>query len=193
MSNVINWTENEVGRWLDDIKLGQYKDKFKENNITGFVLFDLTHKDLKEMGIYDLGERAKILIELKKFYYVILNSKDVTLSQNEIKKRRDTVIQNHKNIINNNDSVNNQSNKIIQNMILNNKNQNRKTIIQSSQPINIYGMKYNRNNDVNMQREQDKMNNIANKNRQTIKINKRSSINRRSIGMLLRNNSPKYV
>lgn len=78
-------------------------------------------------------------------------------------------------------------------MILNNKNQNRKTIIQSSQPINIYGMKYNRNNDVNMQREQDKMNNVANKNRQTIKINKRSSINRRSIGMLLRNNSPKYV
>lgn len=51
----------------------------KENNITGFVLFDLTHKDLKEMGIYDLGERAKILIELKKFYYVILNSKDVSI------------------------------------------------------------------------------------------------------------------
>ena len=31
------------------------------------------------MGIESIGERAKILLELKKFFYIILNTRDVSI------------------------------------------------------------------------------------------------------------------
>jgi mitogen-activated protein kinase kinase kinase len=76
MNKVLNWNENDVGKWMDDNKLGQYKSIFIEHNIIGLVLFELTHQDLKEMGIFSIGERARILFELKKFFYILLNNRD---------------------------------------------------------------------------------------------------------------------
>jgi len=190
MSDVITWDEIKVGNWLDDIKLGQYKDIFRENNITGLVLFDLTHSDLKDMGISNLGERAKILLELKKFYYVILNSRDnnISLNQEEIKKNRDSIIQKNKYCTN--DLVNNQmrANRNIQSIIVNNKAQHRKTIIHPNYSNKGNVSEYNSKNPAASYRESIK--NSGNK-RQTIKINKRSSINRLSIGMTPRNNVPR--
>lgn len=108
MDSINNWNEDDVGKWLDNNKLSQYVKIFKEHNITGSVLFDLTYNDLKDMGILSIGERAKILLELKKFFYIILNTRDNKISlkrQAELKKRRDTIIENQK--LNYNDLVGN--------------------------------------------------------------------------------------
>ncbi|MEE8144527.1 MAG: adenylate/guanylate cyclase domain-containing protein, partial [Kiloniellales bacterium] len=51
----------DVEVWLDDLALGQYADTFRENDIDGETLCDLTAEDLKELGVSSLGHRKKLL------------------------------------------------------------------------------------------------------------------------------------
>jgi len=37
MDSITNWTENDVSKWLDNIKLGQYKEKFKGFYLLPFI------------------------------------------------------------------------------------------------------------------------------------------------------------
>ena len=46
--------------WLEKLGLGQYAQRFAENDIDASVLLHITDQDLKELGI-SLGHRRKLL------------------------------------------------------------------------------------------------------------------------------------
>lgn len=50
----------DIAQWLESIGLGEYTQRFAENAIDHSILRDLTHQDLKDLGIL-LGHRRKIL------------------------------------------------------------------------------------------------------------------------------------
>ena len=47
--------------WLEKLDLGQYAQRFAENDINFAVLPDLTDQDLKEIGVASLGHRRQLL------------------------------------------------------------------------------------------------------------------------------------
>ena len=51
----------DVGVWLRGLGLGQYEAAFRENEIGGDVLPNLTADDLKELGVTVVGHRRKLL------------------------------------------------------------------------------------------------------------------------------------
>jgi class 3 adenylate cyclase len=51
----------QVTDWLGKLGLGQYAQRFTENDITFAILFDLTDQDLKELGVSSLGHRRLLL------------------------------------------------------------------------------------------------------------------------------------
>ena len=52
---------HQVTAWLENLGLGQYAQRFAENDITFAILFDLTDQDLKELGVSSLGHRRRLL------------------------------------------------------------------------------------------------------------------------------------
>jgi class 3 adenylate cyclase/predicted ATPase len=57
----------DIGEWLQKLGLGQYAQRFADNDIDFRVLPDLTDQDLKDLGMESLGHRRLLLraIELK--------------------------------------------------------------------------------------------------------------------------------
>jgi class 3 adenylate cyclase len=53
----------QVADWLEKLGLGQYAQRFAENDISFSVLADLTDQDLKEIGV-SLGHRRQLLREI---------------------------------------------------------------------------------------------------------------------------------
>lgn len=51
----------DIGTWLRDLGLGQYEQAFRENDIDGDVLADLTADDLSGLGVVSIGHRRKLL------------------------------------------------------------------------------------------------------------------------------------
>ena len=51
----------QIADWLKKLGLGQYAQRFAENDIDFAVLPDLTDQDLKEIGISSLGHRRQLL------------------------------------------------------------------------------------------------------------------------------------
>ncbi|KAK9241326.1 hypothetical protein V1525DRAFT_392806 [Lipomyces kononenkoae] len=58
---IVGWDVQEVGNWLEQIGLRQYRDSFLENDITGEVLIHLDHDFLKDLGVSSIGHRLQIL------------------------------------------------------------------------------------------------------------------------------------
>jgi class 3 adenylate cyclase/predicted ATPase len=54
-------TTTDLAEWLGRQGLGQYAQTFAENNIEYSVLQDLTENDLKNLGVFSLGHRKKLL------------------------------------------------------------------------------------------------------------------------------------
>src|SRR5215472_14393031 len=52
-----------IAEWLQKLGLGQYSQRFAENDITFAILPDLTDQDLKEIGV-SLGHRRQLLREI---------------------------------------------------------------------------------------------------------------------------------
>jgi class 3 adenylate cyclase len=50
----------QIADWLEKLGLGQYAQRFAENDISFSVLSDLTDQDLKEIGV-SLGHRRQLL------------------------------------------------------------------------------------------------------------------------------------
>ena len=50
----------DVGAWLRGLGLGQYETTFRESEIDGEVLPDLTEGDLNQLGV-PLGHRKRLL------------------------------------------------------------------------------------------------------------------------------------
>ena len=54
----------QVSDWLEKLGLGQYAQRFAENDISFSILPDLTDQDLKELGVASLGHRRQLLREI---------------------------------------------------------------------------------------------------------------------------------
>ena len=57
----------DVGDWLRSLRLGQYQDAFRENEIDDEILPTLTAQDLKELGVAILAHRRKMLTAMVRF------------------------------------------------------------------------------------------------------------------------------
>ena len=51
----------QIADWLEKLGLGQYAQRFAENDINFAILPDLTDQDLKELGVASLGHRRQLL------------------------------------------------------------------------------------------------------------------------------------
>ena len=51
----------QIVDWLQKLSLGQYAQRFAENDITFVILPDLTDQDLEKIGVASLGHRRQLL------------------------------------------------------------------------------------------------------------------------------------
>ena len=51
----------QIADWLERLGLGQYAQRFAENDIDFDLLRDLTDQDLEKIGVTSLGHRRKML------------------------------------------------------------------------------------------------------------------------------------
>jgi class 3 adenylate cyclase/predicted ATPase len=54
----------QIADWLEKLGLGQYAQRFAENDITFAILPHLTDQDLKELGVASLGHRRQLLLAI---------------------------------------------------------------------------------------------------------------------------------
>jgi len=54
----------QIADWLEKLGLGQYAQRFAENDITFAILPHLTDQDLKELGVTSLGHRRQLLLAI---------------------------------------------------------------------------------------------------------------------------------
>jgi class 3 adenylate cyclase len=59
-------TAVDVASWLRDLGLERYEATFRENDVSGEVLRDLTADDLKELGVAAVGHRRQLLAAIAK-------------------------------------------------------------------------------------------------------------------------------
>src|SRR6516162_6971647 len=51
----------QIADWLEKLGLGQYAQRFAENDIDFAILIDLTDQDLEKIGVTSLGHRRTLL------------------------------------------------------------------------------------------------------------------------------------
>ena len=51
----------QIEDWLEKLGLGQYTQRFAENDIDFDILSDLTDQDLEKIGVASVGHRRKLL------------------------------------------------------------------------------------------------------------------------------------
>ena len=66
IKSVSEWTVEDVSDWLDELNLGEYKESFTDNAISGEHLTSLGKDDLSELGVKRLGHRLTIIKALQK-------------------------------------------------------------------------------------------------------------------------------
>ena len=54
----------QIADWLQKLGLGQYAQRFAENDINFAILPHLTDQDLKELGVASLGHRRQLLLAI---------------------------------------------------------------------------------------------------------------------------------
>ena len=54
----------QIADWLEKLGLGQYAQRFAENDITFTILPHLTDQDMKERGVTSLGHRRQLLLAI---------------------------------------------------------------------------------------------------------------------------------
>lgn len=62
---VTSWIDDDVSRWLNEIRCGCHNEAFKVNDIRGDVILELDQVTLQEMGIASIGDRLRILNAVK--------------------------------------------------------------------------------------------------------------------------------
>ncbi|KAF9385416.1 Adaptor for signal transduction [Podila verticillata] len=58
---VYRWSVDTTGQWLSSNGYEDSIQSFKDNDITGDILLDLTHDTLKDMGMHSTGRRIRLL------------------------------------------------------------------------------------------------------------------------------------
>lgn len=59
--SVERWGTEEVGIWLEQLSLGEYRETFIRHDIRGSELLHLERRDLKDLGISKVGHMKRIL------------------------------------------------------------------------------------------------------------------------------------
>lgn len=59
------WTDSHVASWLASIKCSHHSTVFRANDIRGDVLLELDQATLKEMGVFTVGDRIRIVAGVK--------------------------------------------------------------------------------------------------------------------------------
>ncbi|XP_030199471.1 diacylglycerol kinase eta isoform X1 [Gadus morhua] len=59
--SVERWGTEDVGVWLEQLSLGEYRDIFTRHDIRGSELLHLERRDLKDLGISKVGHMKRIL------------------------------------------------------------------------------------------------------------------------------------
>ncbi|KAM9710435.1 diacylglycerol kinase eta isoform 4-T4 [Menidia menidia] len=59
--SVERWGTEEVGVWLEQLSLGEYRETFTRHDIRGSELLHLERRDLKDLGISKVGHMKRIL------------------------------------------------------------------------------------------------------------------------------------
>src|SRR5580698_358364 len=57
----------DVADWLRALGLERYEATFRENDVTGDLLHQLTAEDLKELGVATVGHRRRLLAAIAGF------------------------------------------------------------------------------------------------------------------------------
>lgn len=57
---MLDWDCDDVCGWLDSINMAQYKETFRDNDIQGIHLPELTKAELRELGVKSLGHRMTL-------------------------------------------------------------------------------------------------------------------------------------
>jgi class 3 adenylate cyclase len=85
--------------WLEKLGLGQYAQRFVENEITLAILPDLTDPDLKELGVSALGHRRLLLRAIaeldnveKRTTHITAAPAPVTPQQRDTAERRQVTV-----------------------------------------------------------------------------------------------------
>ena len=60
------WDVEDVCDWLKEIGLEKHLETFRENEIAGEHLVDMTKDDLKELGVKQFGHRVAITSKLQR-------------------------------------------------------------------------------------------------------------------------------
>jgi hypothetical protein len=58
----------DVGEWLRGLGLGKYEETFRANAIDAGLLPRLNADDLKEIGVFALGDRLRLLGAIKHWF-----------------------------------------------------------------------------------------------------------------------------
>jgi len=64
----------QIADWLQELGLGQYAQRFAQNDITFALLPHLTDQDLKELGVASLGHRRQLLLAMAEMIGVKKNT-----------------------------------------------------------------------------------------------------------------------
>lgn len=59
------WGVQEVGQWLDNLQLSDYRESFACNDIMGSELLALERRDLKELGVTKIGHIKRLQTAIK--------------------------------------------------------------------------------------------------------------------------------
>ena len=59
------WTVDNVCDWLKEIGLEEHADMFRDNEIVGEHLCDMTKEDLRELGIRKIGHRKTMTSKIQ--------------------------------------------------------------------------------------------------------------------------------
>jgi SH3/ankyrin repeat-containing protein len=65
MKPVMEWEVEEVCQWLEEIGLGEHCPQFRENEILGEHLLELTKEELAELGVKKIGHKKTFLTKVK--------------------------------------------------------------------------------------------------------------------------------
>ena len=88
----------QIADWLQKLGLGQYAQRFAENDINFAVLPHLTDQDLKELGVASLGHRRQLLLAIAELNGIQKgavqrpSSTDVPIAPHDTAERRQVTV-----------------------------------------------------------------------------------------------------